>query len=166
MKSCIEDIKKSNAAEDGQEGKEPISGMQAMGILFGYSFYELLSVVTAFLLTYILLLSIDKTSSLELNNTAYFLCSTLVPIQLGFYFHTQQPVSCIGEGVEEVQRNFPAIIIYHTIVTIAAWFMKGGMDQCEEHVKMVSESIEQFERLEKKLKQKKHIKQGQSAKKK
>jgi hypothetical protein len=51
-------------------------------------------------------------------------------------------------------------------VTIAAWFMKGGMDQCEEHVKMVSESIEQFERLEKKLKQKKHIKQGQSAKKK
>ncbi|KAL3785886.1 hypothetical protein HJC23_008774 [Cyclotella cryptica] len=161
IQSCIGDIKASNDAvgvstEEGSPDKQRISGMEAIGILFGYAFYELLAVATAFLIAYLLLA--NNTSSLELNSTPYFLSSALVPIQLGFYFHSKQPSSCVGEGAEDVQRNFPVVVIYHTIVTIAAWFMKSGMEQCEEHVKLVTDSIADFERMDKKLKQKKQLK--------
>jgi hypothetical protein len=154
IQSCISDIKSSN--EGNPPEKDLIGGMAAIGIIFGYCYYELLAVATAFLLAF-LLIPYASTSSLELNNTPYFLSSALVPIQLGFYFHTKQPVSCVGAGAEEVQRNFPAVVIYHTIVTLAAWFMKNGMDHCEEHVQLVTDSIADFERMEKKLEQKKHL---------
>ncbi|KAL7483477.1 hypothetical protein ACHAW6_009119 [Cyclotella cf. meneghiniana] len=162
IQSCIADIKASNhrvgvSAEEGLSEKQRISGMEAIGMLFGYTFFELLSVATAFLIAYLILS--NKNSSLELNTTPYFLSSALVPIQLGFYFHSKQPLSCVGEGVEEVQRNFPVVVIYHTIVTVAGWFMKSGMEQCEEHVKLVTDSIADFERMEKKLQKKKQFKQ-------
>ena len=152
IQSCIEDIKSSN--EGGASGKDTVTGMNAIGIIFGYSYNELLAVVTSFLLAFLLIPR--NAYTLDLNTTAYFISSALVPIQLGFYFHTKQPASCIGAG-EEVQRNFPAVVIYHTIVTLAAWFMKNGMDQCEEHVKLVTDSIADFERMDKKLKTKKQL---------
>ena len=153
IQSCIGDIKGLNKGDS--LGKSTISGMDAIGIIFGYSYYELLAVVTSFLLAFLLIP--NKTSTLDLNSTPYFLSSALVPIQLGFYFNTKHPAVCIGDGVEDVRRNFPAVVIYHTIVTLAAWFMKNGMDQCEEHVKLVTDSIADFERMEKKMERKKHL---------
>ena len=153
IQSCIGDIKGLNEGET--LNKLAISGMDAIRIIFGYTYYELLAVVTAFLMAFLLIP--NKASTLELSSSPYFISSALVPIQLGFYFHTKQPAACIGEGVEEVQRNFPAVVIYHTIITLAAWFMKNGMDQCEEHVNLVTDSIADFERMEKKMEQKKHL---------
>ncbi|KAL3792009.1 hypothetical protein ACHAWO_012611 [Cyclotella atomus] len=153
IQSCIGDIKSLN--EGGSSDNDIISGMDAIVIIFGYNYYEILAVVTAFLLAFILIPR--SSSSLELNTAPYFLSSALVPIQLGFYFNTTQPASCVGDGVELVKRNFPAVVIYHTIVTLAAWFMKNGMDQCDEHVRLVTDSIADFERMDKKLQQKKQL---------
>jgi hypothetical protein len=153
IQSCIGDIKSSN--EGASSDNVVISGTGAIGIIFGYTYYEILAVITAFLLALILIPSSSR--SLELNTTPYFLSSALVPIQLGFYFHTKHPASCVGDGVELIKRNFPVVVIYHTIVTLAAWFMKNGMDQCDEHVRLVAESIVDFERMDKKLQQKKKL---------
>ena len=153
IQSCITDVKGLNAGRSSD--KDLISGLDTIGIIFGYCYYEFLGVVTAFLLFY-LLIPLNKTA-LELINTPYFISSTLVPVQLGFYFHTKQRVSCVGEGVEELKRSFPAVVIYHTIVTLASWFMASGMNQCEEHVKLVEDSIADFERMDKKMQQKRQL---------
>ena len=156
IQSCIGDIKDS--VEWKSSPKILISGAEACGIIFGYCYYELLAVITSCLLAFLLIPR--DIPSLELNNTPYVVSSALVPIQLGLYFHTKQPSSCVGEGVEEVSRIFPAVVIYHTMVTLAAWFMKNGMDQCNDHIKLVTDSIADFKRMEKKLGQKKHLLQS------
>jgi hypothetical protein len=160
ISSCIAEMKTWNEDAGVSASDDPISGMQAIGILFKQTYCELLGVVTATLLAYFL--ARGRNAPLELDSWPYMLSSAMVPVQLGFYFHSKQVKSCVGEfndeDNEEGVRKFPVVVIYHTIVTMAVWFMKSGADQCEEHVKMVEYSIRDLERMDKKLKQKAQLK--------
>mmetsp|Transcript_115 Transcript_115/g.235 ORF Transcript_115/g.235 Transcript_115/m.235 type:complete len:249 (+) Transcript_115:171-917(+) len=160
--SCISDIKDFNAmlsSEEGGSGK-PIRGFEVIRLLFGETFCELLGVITAFLLTYFLALCRGAPQSLD--HWTYIVSSALVPMQLGFFFHSKH-LGCLrgyngfefDETSEKAKRQFPVVVIYHTIVTFAFWFMKSGMETCEEHLKMATVSLRDCERMDKKIEQKK-----------
>mmetsp|Transcript_1501 Transcript_1501/g.3056 ORF Transcript_1501/g.3056 Transcript_1501/m.3056 type:complete len:249 (+) Transcript_1501:145-891(+) len=160
--SCISDIKDFNAmlsSEEGGSGK-PIRGFEVIRLLFGETFCELLGVITAFLLTYFLALCRGAPQSLD--HWTYIVSSALVPMQLGFFFHSKH-LGCLrgyngfefDETSEKAKRQFPVVVIYHTIVTFAFWFMKSGMETCEEHLKMATDSLRDCERMDKKIEQKK-----------
>ena len=161
ISSCINEIKASNEAVSGagEASENLIGGMQAIRILFSESFCELLGVFISSLLAYFLALS--RVNPFGLDSWPYVVSSALVPTQLGFYFHSKK-LGCLGgnelmnsEAPTYEARQFPVVVIYHTIVTFAFWFMKSGMQQCEEHVKLVGESIRDLERMDEKLKLKK-----------
>ena len=157
MSSCIADIKESNEAA-GESGETIISGLEAAKLIITESFCELLGVVIASLLSYFLALS--KNSPLELDAWPYVASSAFVPACLGFYFHSKK-LGCLGTGIDDSSppRQFPLVVIYHTIVTFAFWFMKNGIQQCEDHVNLVNESIKDFERMDKKIKQKQQLRE-------
>lgn len=167
ISSCIHEVKDSNAG--GTAESTNVSGVEAIKLIFNDSCCEILGALISFLLAHFLLLS--NTTGLELDKPTYMLSSALVPVCLGFYFHTSKQLGCLGGDYIEAERDekrhqFPVIVIWHTIVTIAFWFMKYGMQQCEEHVKLVNESIVDFEKMEKKIQQKKKLKKGGGEKKK
>mmetsp|Transcript_19849 Transcript_19849/g.45499 ORF Transcript_19849/g.45499 Transcript_19849/m.45499 type:complete len:248 (-) Transcript_19849:29-772(-) len=145
--SCLREIKGFN--QSTADGK--ISGARAIQTVFGMYFYEVLGVVISFLLA--LFLGTRKDSKRDLDHWSYLMCSALVPVCLGFYFQSQD-VGCMEEATPEeetAKRQFPAVVIYHTITTLAFWFMQSGRDQCENHVKIVEESIRDFVRMDKKM---------------
>ncbi|KAL7439425.1 hypothetical protein ACHAXM_006699 [Skeletonema potamos] len=154
ISTCIADIKESNEAS----GSGEISGLTAAKLIVTDSFCELLGVIIASLLSYFLALS--KQSPLELDAWPYVASSAFVPPCLGFYFHRKH-LGCLGTGIDDLShtRQFPVVVIYHTIVTFAFWFMKNGIQQCEEHVNLVNESIKDFERMDKKIKQKQQLRE-------
>jgi hypothetical protein len=154
ISTCIADIKESN--ESG--GETIISGLRAVKLIFTESFCELLGVIIASLLSYFLALS--KDSPLELDAWPYVASSAFVPPLLGFYFHSKK-LGCLGTGMDESSptRQFPVVVIYHTVVTFAFWFMKNGIQQCEDHVNLVNESIKDFQRMDKKIKQKQQLRE-------
>lgn len=163
ISSCILEIKDSSSSGDNDSAS--VSGVQAIKLIIGDSFCELMGVFIAFLLAYFLALS-KSLPTYELDHWSYVLSSTFVPITLGFYFNSKQ-LGCVGgdtiDGSDEnastdPRHQFPAVVIYHTIVTLAYWFMKSGMQQCEEHVKMVTGSITDFERMDEKMELKKKLK--------
>jgi len=172
ISSCILEIKGStNNNEGGEIGA--VSGGEAIKIIFSDSFCEILGVAISSLLAYFLALA-KFDSKLELDNWPYMVSSALVPICLSFYFHSSKQLTCTGENdvensedssEKDPRHQFPAVVIYHTIVTVAFWFMKSGMKQCEDHVKLVTDSIRDFERMDKKLELKKKLK-SQAARKK
>ncbi|KAL7543399.1 hypothetical protein ACHAXR_013325 [Thalassiosira sp. AJA248-18] len=156
ISSCIREIKDSN---------DDKAGIEAIKLIFGDSFCELLGVVIASLLAYFL--ALGQITALELDHWPYMVSSAFVPMTLGFYFHAEQ-LGCLGgdddisadDHSKDQRHQFPVVVIYHTIVTLAFWFMKNGMQQCEDHVRMVNESIEDFKRMDKKLALKKKLKGG------
>ncbi|KAL9183890.1 hypothetical protein ACHAXT_004746 [Thalassiosira profunda] len=158
--ACIREIK------DGGEGY--VSGMEAVKLIFGDSFCELLGVVVASLLAYFLALS--KTASLELDHWAYLLSSALVPVCVGVFFQSSK-AGCISEDVNvempdegaKDRHQFPVIVIYHTIATVSHWFMKSGMQKCEDHVKLVEQSIKDFEAMDKKMEQRRKLVKAKKA---
>lgn len=155
ISTCIADIKESN--ESGEE--TIISGLKAVKLIFTESFCELLGVIIASLLSYFLALS--KDSPLELDAWPYVASSAFVPPLLGFYFHSKK-LGCLGTGMDDDSsptRQFPVVVIYHTVVTFAFWFMKNGIQQCEDHVNLVNESIKDFQRMDKKIKQKQQLRE-------
>ncbi|KAL7492271.1 hypothetical protein ACHAWT_001480 [Skeletonema menzelii] len=156
ISTCISDIKESNEAA-GESG-ETISGLEAAKLIFTESFCELLGVIIASLLSYFLALS--KNTPLELDAWPYVASSAFVPPCLGFYFHSKK-LGCLGTGIDDSSppRQFPVVVIYHTIVTFAFWFMKNGIQQCEDHVNLVNESIKDFQRMDKKIKQKQQLRE-------
>ena len=145
--SCLKEIKGFNqSTADGS-----ISGTQAIQTVFGMYCYEMLGVVISFLLA--LFLGMCKDDKRDLDHWSYLMCSALVPVCLGFYFQSKD-VGCMEEATPEVEtakRQFPAVVIYHTITTLAFWFMQSGIDQCEHHVKIVEESMRDFARMDKKM---------------
>ena len=151
ISTCIADIKESNKAT--VESEEKISGFEAVKLIFADSFCELLGVGIASLLSYFLALS--KNSPLELDAWPYMASSAFVPPCLGFYFHSKK-IGCLQTGLNDLSptRQFPVVVIYHTIVTLAFWFMKSGLKQCQDHVDLVTDSIKDFQRMDKKIKQK------------
>ncbi len=157
ISTCIVDIKESNEAA-GESGETIITGLKAVKFIFSESFCELLGVIIASLLSYFLALS--KDSPLELDAWPYVASSALVPPCLGFYFHSKN-LGCLGTGIDDssATRQFPVVVIYHTIVTFAAMFMKNGIRQCEDHVNLVNESIKDFQRMDKKIKQKQQLRE-------
>mmetsp|Transcript_31567 Transcript_31567/g.63755 ORF Transcript_31567/g.63755 Transcript_31567/m.63755 type:complete len:250 (-) Transcript_31567:2884-3633(-) len=158
ISTCIADTKESNEAA-GESGEETIiSGLKAVMLIFTESFCELLGVIIASLLSYFLALS--KDSPLELDAWPYVASSAFVPPLLGFYFHSKK-LGCLGTGMDESSptRQFPVVVIYHTVVTFAFWFMKNGIQQCEDHVNLVNESIKDFQRMDKKIKQKQQLRE-------
>lgn len=156
ISTCIADIKEANKA--ARESEDMIGGLKAVKIIFAYSFCELLGVIISSLLAYFLALS--KNSPLELDAFTYLASSAMVPACLGFYFHSKQ-LNCLGtvDDSSHPTRQFPVVVIYHTIVTFAYWFMKNGIQQCEEHVNLVNESIKDFQRMDKKIKQKQQLRE-------
>lgn len=158
ISACIVDIKESNEAA-GESGETIISGLNAAKFIFTECFCELLGVIIASLLSYFL--AISKNSPLELDAWPYVASSALVPPCLGFYFHSKN-LGCLGTGIDDDSsptRQFPVVVIYHTIVTFASMFMKNGIRQCEEHVNLVNDSIKDFQRMDKKIKQKKQLRE-------
>lgn len=158
ISTCIVDMKESNEAA-GESGDTIISGLEAAKFIFAECFCELLGVIIASLLSYFLALS--KNSPLELDAWPYVASSALVPPCLGFYFHSKN-LGCLGTGIDDDSsptRQFPVVVIYHTIVTFATIFMKNGISQCEDHVNLVNESIKDFQRMDKKIKQKKQLRE-------
>lgn len=160
ISACISDIKESNeAVGDASSGEQiMISGLKAVKLIFTESFCELLGVIISSLLSYFLAMS--QNSPLELDAWQYVASSAFVPPCLGYYFHSKQ-LGCLGTGIDDSSptRQFPVVVIYHTIVTFAFWFMKNGIQQCEEHVNLVNESIKDFQRVDKKIKQKQQLRE-------
>ena len=148
VSKCITDIKQTN---------EVISGLKAVKLIFADSFCEFLGVIISSLLAYFLALS--KDTPLELDAWQYVASSAFVPPCLGFYFHSKQ-LGCTGNiDDSSPTRQFPVVVIYHTIVTFAFWFMKSGLQQCEDHVKLVNQSIKDFQRMDEKIKKKQQLRE-------
>ena len=123
-------------------GENYTTGVQAIKIIFTDSFCELLGVIISSLLAYFLAASTKTT--LDLDYPAYMVCSVLIPICLGIYFQSERVGCFVNEDndnnnmkldkiqeVDDKRHQFPAAVIYHTIVTVAFWFMKQGMKHCE-----------------------------------
>ena len=146
LTACIRDIK-------DREGTIAIS-FEAIKILFGDSYCELMGVVISSLLAYFLALGYNN--GLVLESWPYVLSTALAPICVGLFFNTTQ-VGCRGGedldmgGVDDKRHQFPAVILWHTVVTGAYWFMKSGMQECEDNVKLCTQSIEDFEIMDKKM---------------
>jgi len=166
ISSCIREIKEGDGKDDGSVSAV-VTGAEAVKLIFGDSYCEILGVVISSLLSYFLALSKVTVGMLELDNWSYMLSSALVPITLGLYFHTKHLGCFPGGGEDDIEsaeaevedrHQFPVVVIYHTIVTIAFWFMKSGMQQCEEHVNLVDDSIQDFARMDEKMKLKKQLK--------
>ena len=158
ISACITEIK----------GDDTV-GAEAIKLILTDSFCELLGVIISTLLAYFLALSIDK--PMELEAWPYLVCSALVPICLGCFFFSDN-LGCFGDSVEidklevdDKRHQFPAVVIYHTIVTVASWFMKSGMQACEDHVQLCTKSIEDFARMDQKMEQKKKLKSASAKKK-
>ena len=162
ISSCITEIKGADTTTTTTTGTEAIK------VIFTDSFCELIGVIISSLLAYFLALSTTK--SMELDHWSYMVSSGLVPICLSFFFHVKS-VGCYGDDidtekvvVDDKRHQFPAVVIYHTIVTLAFYFMKNGMKQCEDHVKLCTQSIEDFERMDKKIEQKKKLRSASKKK--
>mmetsp|Transcript_11799 Transcript_11799/g.28942 ORF Transcript_11799/g.28942 Transcript_11799/m.28942 type:complete len:255 (+) Transcript_11799:37-801(+) len=163
VSTCIGEIKESNETFDGDHSVAIVTGVEAIKLIFGDNFCEVLGVFIASILAYFLALS--NMEAMQLEHWSYMLSSALVPVCLGFFFHSKQ-LGCLREEIivntdeltKDQRHQFPAVVIYHTIVTVAFWFMKSGMKQCEDHVQLVSNSIEDFARMEKKMEKKKQLK--------
>mmetsp|Transcript_20982 Transcript_20982/g.44909 ORF Transcript_20982/g.44909 Transcript_20982/m.44909 type:complete len:257 (-) Transcript_20982:173-943(-) len=162
VSSCIREIKES----DEEGGSAGVSGAEATKIILADSYCEVLGVVISSLLAYFLALK-KQTPSMELDGWPYMISSAMVPMILGLYFHSNK-AGCLAEGgdmessddpAKDYQRHqFPAVVIYHTIVTVAFWFMKSGKEQCEEHVELVDQSIRDFARMDEKMELRKKLK--------
>lgn len=105
-----------------------VTGMEASWIIFGDSYSELLGVIISSLLAHFLAVG-DLKGKLELDGWSYLLSSALVPICLGLYFNNST-----HEEEEEMRHQFPAVVLWHTMITGAYWFMKSGMRDCEDAV--------------------------------
>jgi len=166
ISSCIREIKEGDDKDDGSV-RAAVTGAEAVKLIFGDSYCEILGVVISSLLSYFLALSKVNVGMLEMDNWSYMLSSALVPITLGLYFHSKHLGCFPGGGEDDIEsvdaevedrHQFPVVVIYHTIVTIGFWFMKSGMQQCEEHVKLVDDSIQDFAKMDEKMKLKKQLK--------
>ena len=96
---------------------------------------------------------------LKLDGWSYLLSSALVPICVGLYFNSTQARCCGGLEVnvdvatdaDDKRHQFPAVILWHTMLTGAYWFMKSGMRDCEEAVKGCAQTMKEFDRLDEKI---------------
>ena len=59
----------------------------------------------------------------------------------------EEEIENTTDAAYDKRHQFPAVVIFHTIVTIAGWFMKSALQQCEDNVKLCTQSIEDFERI-------------------
>lgn len=165
VSTCIQEIKYSNNDVDDKE--LATIGVGATKLIFSHSFSEIVGVLIASCLTYFLSIGLkDPDTPMEMEKWPYMASSALVPLCLCFYFHTKQ-LGCFAGDVtilddpdepKPIRHQFPVVVIYHTIVTVAAWFMKSGLQSAEEHVDLVSDSIRDFERMDKKLALKRQLK--------
>lgn len=152
ISACIREVKDYDAKK-----ATTISGARAMQLIFGDSFSELIGVIISSLLAYFLAISSTDVSYADMNAWPYMLSSALTPICLGFFFNSKSAGCLVEEdealnnidSVDDKRHQFPAVVIYHTIVTIAFWFMKTGLQQCEDNVKLCTQSIKDFERMNK-----------------
>lgn len=168
--TCIHEIKRPTT--EAQVDAGATTGADALQLIFGTAFSEIVGVVIAALLTCFLALdrAVPRTP-LVLERWPYMVSSALVPLCLSFYFHIKQRGCVAGEAdavdleepdAKEIRHQFPVVVIYHTIVTIAAWFMKSGIQKAEEHVDLVTDSIRDFERMDKKLAMKRRQLKGRA----
>ena len=149
ISACIREIKDHDTKK-----ASTVNGIEAMQLIFGDSFSEVIGVIISSLLAYFLAISSMSTTQVDLNGWVYMLSSALTPMCLGFYFNNKS-IGCLGDEValnnndigDDKRHQFPAVVIYHTIVTIAFWFMKSGLQQCEDNVKLCTQSIDDFERM-------------------
>ena len=149
ISSCVSDIK-------SRDGVKTITGMEASWIIFGDSYSELLGVVISSLLAHFLAVA-DLNGKLELDGWSYMLSSALVPICVGLYFNNSTHATC--RGVEEevsvdddkMRHQFPAVILWHTMITGAYWFMKSGMRDCEDAVNTCAQTIAELETTKEKM---------------
>ena len=150
ISSCVSEIK-------GRDSVKTITGMEASWIIFGDSYSELLAVVISTLLAHFLAVG-DLKGKLELDGWSYMLSSALVPICVGlYYFNNSTHATC--RGVEEevsldddkMRHQFPAVILWHTMITGAYWFMKNGMRDCEDAVNTCVQTISELEIMDEKM---------------
>jgi len=146
LSACIREIK-------DREGTTA-TGFEAIKILFGDSHCELMGVIISSSLAYFLAIGYDN--GLVLESWPYVLSTALAPICVGLFFNSSQ-VECRGgeeldmADADDKKHQFPAVILWHTVVTGAYWFMKSGMQECEDNVKLCTQSIEDFELMDKKM---------------
>ena len=161
VSTCLQEIKHSNNDVGDKE-------LAIAKLIFSHSSSEVVSVFISLLLTYFLSVGLkDPDTPMKMETWPYMASSGLVPLCLSFYFHVQQLGGCFAGDVtilddkdepNPIRHQFPVVVIYHTIVTVAAWFMKSGLQNAEEHVDLVSDSIRDFERMDKKLALKRQLK--------
>ena len=150
MASCIHEINRVTPTE---------TGIEARWIILNDYYCQLLGVVILSSLAYFLALGAFN-GELKLDGWLYVLSSALVPICVGLYFNSAQ-AGCRGEVEVEVdvaatdaddkRHRFPTVILWHTMLTGAYWFMKSGMRDCEEAVKACAQTIKEVERLDEKI---------------
>jgi hypothetical protein len=140
LSACIREIKNQKGAT--------VSGIGAIKILLGDSYCELMGVFISSSLSYFLALGYH--TGLELETWPYVLSTALTPICVGLFFNSR-PVGCSG-GEEldmtgdDKRHQFPAVILWHTIVTGAYWFMKSGKEECDLNVLICTQAIEDLEK--------------------
>lgn len=153
---CIREIK----ASSGGEGGNDVGGYEAMQLILGESSFELVGVVISFLLAYFLALGQLIDAPLSMDTWPYLLSSVLVPMQLGMFYHNE-PQGCFVGGADPASfgdlapteiRQFPVGVVYHTIISLAVWFMKMGMDKCEENVDLVEVAMRELSAMNENMK--------------
>ncbi len=150
VSACLREIK-----DDGSKTAVTVTGAEVTKLIFGDSFAELLGVIIASLLALFLAISSTDAAQADLNTSLpYMLSSALTPICIGFFFNSKskgclkdEEIESNTDAVDDKRHQFPAVVIYHTIVTIAFWFMKSSLQQCEDNVKLCTQSIEDFDRI-------------------
>jgi hypothetical protein len=150
VSACLREIK-----DHSSKTAATVTGAEAMTLIFGDSFSELLGFIIASLLAIFLVIGSTDAAQADLDTSwPYMLSCALTPLCIGFFFNSK-PMGCLKEeeienttdAADDKRHQFPAVVIFHTIVTIAGWFMKSALQQCEDNVKLCTQSIEDFERI-------------------
>jgi hypothetical protein len=127
--------------------EEPISGLGAAWAVVNDSHVEILSVICAACLIWCLSLPMGYQ---DFTTVPYRMSCTVVPMIVSLYFqnkhlgcvpakeklHIEDGPGSIGDGGGE-KRNFPIILIFHTLVSLSLFFMNYQCGQHEEQVEMV-----------------------------
>ena len=120
--------------------EEPLNGWQALSAVFKDSIVEVLGIVCAGALA--LCLRLPMTGH-DFSTNPYKIATSCIPMIVSLYFN-KKTIGCIDDQLraatlesETRPRAFPVVLIFHTIVTIALWFMQYQTQQHATNIEMV-----------------------------
>ena len=126
---------------------QTIPGLSAVKLILNNSIVELLGVFCAACLLWCLSLPLPAEGS-DFTTAPYRLSCAMIPMIVTVYFNNKT-LGCLAnyedsDAKTDVQsddngkdRNFPVVLVFHSIVSISLWFMQYQMQQHKKNIDMV-----------------------------